>query len=412
MDLSGWRRGVCGWFVVAAAGCVLGVVLVSPSAAASEAVSVVEAPAEPGLGACTVVGTPGDDVLVGTQGDDVICGLGGDDVLHGRGGDDVLRGGPGDDVLHGGRGSDRLYGGRGGDRLYGKTGDDLLFGGRGRDRLYGQAGDDRLAGGRGADTLVGGRGEDWLDGGPGRDRAAVGPGDRVRSVEAPRQAPGLPASSEEWFLVKDLGAHAAPDPAAQALANRVVLRAGDLPAGWQLFPPLGEEIEDVVPCLTGRVDLSGLTVAAEAFSLAAAEPSSGGESVSVVFSDVSVLQDTGQAMSVFERVAGAYMGCAADAAAAVEEAGPLGGLVGVSVERLEFPALGEESAAWRTQIRLGDPELGGPEAVVNVSTDIVHVRTGRLYLLLAFSGFPAPFDPALAEQLAHTITQRIPPAGG
>ncbi|MCY4087287.1 MAG: calcium-binding protein [Actinomycetia bacterium] len=376
--------------------------------------TVVEAPAEPGLvglAGCTITGTAGDDLLVGTDGDDVICGLGGDDVLHSRGGDDVLRGGPGGDVLHGGRGSDRLYGGRGSDRLYGQAGDDVLVGGRGRDRLYGQAGNDLLHGGKGADTLVGGRGEDWLDGGPGRDRASVGPGDRVRSVESVEMVGeelGLSGSPGEWFLVKYLGAQAAPDSAAQALAERVVLRAGDLPAGQLLLLPPGEKAGDLVPCLVGRVDLSGLAVAAEAFSLAAAGP--GG---ALVYSNVSVFKDEGRAELAFRRLADAHTGCAADAAEAVEESGPLGGLVGVSVvETLEFPALGEESAAWRIQIRLGDPELGGPEAVVNVSTDVVHVRAGRVYVLLAFAGFPAPFDPVLAEQLAHTIAQRIPPASG
>ncbi len=56
---------------------------------------------------CTIVGTPGPDVLRGTRGDDVICGRGGDDRLVGRAGDDELRGGAGDDELSGGAGDDR-----------------------------------------------------------------------------------------------------------------------------------------------------------------------------------------------------------------------------------------------------------------------------------------------------------------
>ena len=63
------------------------------------------------LPACTIVGTPGNDLLFGTNGRDVICGLGGNDVLDGNGGNDVLDGGPGDDVLIGGPGQDVLRNG-------------------------------------------------------------------------------------------------------------------------------------------------------------------------------------------------------------------------------------------------------------------------------------------------------------
>lgn len=43
---------------------------------------------------CTIVGTPGDDVLVGTRSRDVICGGGGNDVIRGKGGHDVLKEAP------------------------------------------------------------------------------------------------------------------------------------------------------------------------------------------------------------------------------------------------------------------------------------------------------------------------------
>lgn len=70
-------------------------------------------------GECTIVGTPGPDVLRGTKHADFICGLGGDDKILGRGGDDVLQGGGGDDLLVGGPGNDVLGGGRGDDTLNG-----------------------------------------------------------------------------------------------------------------------------------------------------------------------------------------------------------------------------------------------------------------------------------------------------
>jgi Ca2+-binding RTX toxin-like protein len=75
---------------------------------------------------CTIVGTPGNDMLTGTPGRDVICGRGGNDTLAGAGAADVLIGGRGADLLRGGRGRDvfyardarrdRLNGGRGVDR--------------------------------------------------------------------------------------------------------------------------------------------------------------------------------------------------------------------------------------------------------------------------------------------------------
>ena len=72
---------------------------------------------------CTLIGTPGDDVLTGTAGTDVICGLDGDDVLRGDGGDDVLDGGPGADDLGGQLDDDDLDGGGGPDVLDGGPGD-------------------------------------------------------------------------------------------------------------------------------------------------------------------------------------------------------------------------------------------------------------------------------------------------
>jgi hypothetical protein len=84
--------------------------------------------------ACTIVGTPGGDVLSGTKGADRICGLGGADVISGRGGRDVLFGGGGNDRLQGGPGRDVLRGGTGHDAIDGGKGPDDCIGGRGRDR--------------------------------------------------------------------------------------------------------------------------------------------------------------------------------------------------------------------------------------------------------------------------------------
>jgi Ca2+-binding RTX toxin-like protein len=157
--------------------------------------------------ACTIFGTPGDDVIAGTAGDDVICGLEGNDRIDGGPGNDVLNGGPGDDTLSGGDGqdvatyetalegivADLLSGtasGEGSDLLSsledltGSTGDDVLTGTAAANSISGLGGTDLLFGEGGADTLLGGDGEDYLtastgsllDGGEDTDTCRPGPG--------------------------------------------------------------------------------------------------------------------------------------------------------------------------------------------------------------------------------------------
>jgi hypothetical protein len=130
-------------------------------------------------GGCTIVGTPGDDVLRGGPGRDVICGRGGDDRLLGGGGADVLRGGSGNDVLRGAAGADTLAGGPGADLLRGGHGDDVLKGGSGDDTARGGHGEDSVEGGDGNDRLLGGPENDTLralDGASFHDVLACGSG--------------------------------------------------------------------------------------------------------------------------------------------------------------------------------------------------------------------------------------------
>jgi hypothetical protein len=98
---------------------------------------------------CTIIGTPGPDVISGTPFADWICALGGDDVARGEAGNDVV------------------LGEAGRDQLFGQTGADFLFGGDGDDELSGGAGPDSLYGGFGADNLHGGAGFDFGIGAPG-----------------------------------------------------------------------------------------------------------------------------------------------------------------------------------------------------------------------------------------------------
>lgn len=77
---------------------------------------------------CTVMGTPGDDVLVGTPGNDVICGLGGNDVIHAGAGNDDIYGGDGDDQIEGEAGRDSMYGNAGTDMTSGGADPDACHG--------------------------------------------------------------------------------------------------------------------------------------------------------------------------------------------------------------------------------------------------------------------------------------------
>ncbi len=166
------------------------------------ALSVPSAPVTP-LDICTLVGTPGDDVLTGTAGDDAICGLGGDDTLRGGGGGDTFVGGPGTDFVDFGTAGERVHVSLAGaafnptahglgwangagndvmrpdiesvrgsaypDVLEGNDSDNVLIGRGGSDLVRGWGGADRIVGGPGADELWGLSGDDRLFGGGGRD---------------------------------------------------------------------------------------------------------------------------------------------------------------------------------------------------------------------------------------------------
>jgi hypothetical protein len=146
------------------------------------------AAAAPGSPRCTIVGTPGDDVLRGTKKADVICGLGGNDTISGLGGNDTIDAGPGNDSVTAGPGSDRVVGGDGNDRVLGDTG---------RDSIAGQAGDDVMIGGPQLDIVDGGSGTNACDFTPGERETTTclydTEGPRITSLTATPQG-GIPGS--------------------------------------------------------------------------------------------------------------------------------------------------------------------------------------------------------------------------
>jgi Ca2+-binding RTX toxin-like protein len=105
---------------------------------------------------CTIIGTPGPDVISGTPFADWICALGGDD-----------------DVSSG-AGADVVFAAAGQDDVSGQTGGDSLFGGDGEDEVLGGAGGDTLFGGTGADRIRGGMGFDFGVGAPGPGDVCTG----------------------------------------------------------------------------------------------------------------------------------------------------------------------------------------------------------------------------------------------
>ena len=133
--------------------------------------------------ACTITGTPRNDVLRGTNGADVICGLAGNDIIFGLGGNDTIVAGDGNDTVDAGNGHDRVDGGSGNDRLSGSIGNDTLIGSNGNDVIEGGAGDDVLNGDRGNDQLNAGNGDDSLTGGSDRDRLQPGTGDNYCATD-------------------------------------------------------------------------------------------------------------------------------------------------------------------------------------------------------------------------------------
>ena len=143
-------------------------------------------PASKNARGCTIIGTPGDDVLVGTPGRDVICALAGNDIIRGLGGNDVIKAGPGDDTVKAGAGNDIVLGQAGEDELNGQRGNDTVKAGPGDDELKGGPGRDKLLGQTGDDTFLAKRaGRDLLKGGKGFDEAKYDRAiDKIRSIEA------------------------------------------------------------------------------------------------------------------------------------------------------------------------------------------------------------------------------------
>jgi hypothetical protein len=100
------------------------------------------------VGASTVTGAKGNDIITGATGNDTIQGGTGGDTLVGAAGNDTITGGTGKDTLTGGDTNDTLKGG---------DGNDTLTGGDTNDTIKGADGNDVIVDDKGTVTVIGGK---------------------------------------------------------------------------------------------------------------------------------------------------------------------------------------------------------------------------------------------------------------
>jgi Ca2+-binding RTX toxin-like protein len=195
---------------IAALTATAGFVAVAPHASAiGETCGNVEATI---VGAGTISGTPGNDVIVGSPGDDMIYAGQGNDLICADSGNDDITDGPGADLVFAGPGDDRFFQGAAADAddsLRGESGTDEvsytlrsdplsidldgggggtgesdyieevenLTTGSGADIVTGTPGDNVIHTGDGDDSVSGGDGNDIIGAQGGNDSAAGGAGD-------------------------------------------------------------------------------------------------------------------------------------------------------------------------------------------------------------------------------------------
>src|SRR5262245_4432670 len=112
------------------------------------------------VGALTIFGNAGSDIIVFAAASGNLTVVGGDDSSDGL---DVIFTGSGRDLIFGNGGNDIINSGTGGDTVVGGFGDDVVNGvSPGNDLTFGNEGNDVIAQGTGSDTSVGGLGNDQI----------------------------------------------------------------------------------------------------------------------------------------------------------------------------------------------------------------------------------------------------------
>ena len=195
------------------------------------------------------------------------------------------------------------------------------------------------------------------------------------------------------------------------LARSANLVLSDLPAGWTSKPhssSSGNAALDaqLSSCLHTNLDLFKGDDRAEVHSPEFDDTN--GDSVS---SDVDYLADTTQAdvrMKVLQQ--SNFSSCLAAAAQSLVTNGaqtgstlPAGTSLGaVTVAPMSFPALGDQSAAFRVTIPITYRGI-----VISAYFDLVGVQKGRVLVGMDFDGVNAPLGSPLEEQLTQTVVKRL-----
>jgi hypothetical protein len=195
-------------------------------------------------------------------------------------------------------------------------------------------------------------------------------------------------------------------PADQALAERIVLRTDDFPAGWTVDEEFDEEAE------TGSlVDVpatcSTLLKSKQILRLVVT-----GEAESDDFTDG--FDYATSSVTVFNEPAGpAFALWASDEMPAClqelademveEEPGFDGGELGaVTVKELSFPSIGADSCAYRLSI-----EMLVEDFPVDAYVDFVIVSEGRVVGAVLLAGALTPFEREVAVDLVTTLAERM-----
>jgi hypothetical protein len=219
---------------------------------------------------------------------------------------------------------------------------------------------------------------------------------RARSVVAPLVA----------LLVLGAGGVGVGDDAAQARAERIVLRKGDLPTGWR-----AQQDEEDDP--TATFDLGALSECERAGpgDFSELEPEGSAESPSFESADefrfasgsAHIFGTAAGARDVFDALAG---GCLTDLlAASFEQAEPTdeSELGTVDTESRPAPDLGDEAEAGRVTTAIRFSEGGS----LDLTFDSLMIRDGRALVFVLTGNLGGRFPPGERDRIAERVARRM-----
>jgi hypothetical protein len=189
----------------------------------------------------------------------------------------------------------------------------------------------------------------------------------------------------------------------RAAADSALLTVSDLPDGWSAAEDASDDDADaggLASCLGVEASKSPASASSPRF---VAEPAAVSSTVSVLATH----READRAVTAITSPDAA--GCLTDA---LRDAlgGPLatdvpdGYQLGTpAVADLPFAELGQDSRAFRVTVPVATPRID-----TALYLDVVFVRAGRAVALLTLLDALAPFDSALATQLATTLATRLP----